>query len=170
MQASNIPHPAISFNSVNGANLSLPSNFHVAPSSRVGPISIRPQGLSPVVSVQSWGTLRAWQWSACRHNYKSVVDALSQMSKQEGVMSLWQGSSVTVNWAMIVTASQLASYDQIKEMILEEGVMSDGIGTNVAASLEAGFVAAVASNPIDVIKTRVMNMKMEVGAAPLYKV
>lgn len=104
-----------------------------------------------------------------RRNYKSVFDALTQMSKQEGIASLWRGSSLTVNRAMIVTASQLASYDQIKEMILEKGVMSDGIGTHVTASFAAGFVASVASNPIDVIKTRVMNMKVETGAEPPYK-
>ncbi|EEF39707.1 mitochondrial dicarboxylate carrier protein, putative [Ricinus communis] len=104
-----------------------------------------------------------------RRNYKSVVDALTQMSKQEGIASLWRGSGLTVNRAMIVTASQLASYDQIKEMILEKGLMRDGIGTHVTASFAAGFVAAVASNPIDVIKTRIMNMKVEAGAKPPYK-
>ncbi|XWS63111.1 hypothetical protein CRYUN_Cryun06bG0068300 [Craigia yunnanensis] len=103
-----------------------------------------------------------------RRNYKSVIDALGQMTKQEGVGSLWRGSALTVNRAMIVTASQLETYDQIKEMILEKGVMSDGIGTHVTASFAAGFVAAVASNPIDVIKTRVMNMKVAPGAVPPY--
>ncbi|XP_011043072.1 PREDICTED: mitochondrial uncoupling protein 5-like [Populus euphratica] len=100
-----------------------------------------------------------------RRNYKSVVDALSQMSKQEGVGSLWRDLSLTINCAMIMTISQLASYDQAKEMILEKGLMSDGIGIYVAAS----FVAFVASNPIDVIKTRVMNMKVEPGVEPPYK-
>ncbi|KAM3694611.1 hypothetical protein ACB098_07G069700 [Castanea mollissima] len=103
-----------------------------------------------------------------RRNYKSVVDAISQMSKQEGIASLWRGSALTVNRAMIVTASQLATYDQAKEMILEKGVMSDGIGTHVMASFAAGFVASVASNPIDVIKTRVMNMRLEAGGVAPY--
>ncbi|XWS25362.1 hypothetical protein CRYUN_Cryun27aG0062400 [Craigia yunnanensis] len=40
--------------------------------------------------------------------------------------------------------------------------------THVAASFAAGAVAAVASNPLDVTKTRVMNMKVEVGRPPLY--
>ena len=105
---------------------------------------------------------------AQRRNYKSVVDAITRMAKQEGVTSLWRGSSLTVNRAMLVTASQLASYDQFKEMILENGVMRDGLGTHVTASFAAGFVAAVASNPIDVIKTRVMNMRVEPGATPPY--
>ncbi|KAG7020242.1 Mitochondrial uncoupling protein 4, partial [Cucurbita argyrosperma subsp. argyrosperma] len=105
---------------------------------------------------------------AQRRNYAGVVDAITKMSKQEGITSLWRGSSLTVNRAMIVTAAQLASYDQIKETILEKGVMKDGLGTHVTASFTAGFVAAVASNPVDVIKTRVMNMKVEAGAAPPY--
>lgn len=103
-----------------------------------------------------------------RRNYKSVVDAITRMAKQEGVGSLWRGSSLTVNRAMLVTASQLASYDQFKEMILGKGLMKDGLGTHVTASFAAGFVAAVVSNPVDVIKTRVMNMKVEAGGVPPY--
>ncbi|PSR99829.1 Mitochondrial uncoupling protein [Actinidia chinensis var. chinensis] len=103
-----------------------------------------------------------------RRNYKSAFDAITRMSKQEGITSLWRGSSLTVNRAMIVTASQLASYDQVKEAILEKGLMKDGLGTHVTASFAAGFVASVASNPVDVIKTRVMNMKVEPGTTPPY--
>lgn len=117
-----------------------------------------------MVRMQADGRLPADQ----RRNYKSVVDAIGRMARQEGVTSLWRGSSLTVNRAMLVTASQLASYDQIKEMILEKGVMRDGLGTHVTASFAAGFVAAVASNPVDVIKTRVMNMKVQPGEAPPY--
>ncbi|XVF01522.1 hypothetical protein REPUB_Repub04eG0096100 [Reevesia pubescens] len=117
-----------------------------------------------MVRMQADGRLPIHQ----RRNYKSVIDALGQMTKQEGVGSLWRGSALTVNRAMVVTASQLATYDQIKEMILEKGVMGDGIGTHVTASFAVGFVAAVASNPIDVIKTRVMNMKVAPGAVPPY--
>uniref|UniRef100_A0A7N0T6Z5 Uncharacterized protein n=1 Tax=Kalanchoe fedtschenkoi TaxID=63787 RepID=A0A7N0T6Z5_KALFE len=103
-----------------------------------------------------------------RRNYKSVIDAVAQMTKQEGVTSLWRGSSMTMTRAMLVTSSQLATYDQIKESILKNNILSDGIGTHVTASFAAGFVAAVASNPVDVIKTRVMNMKVEAGKEPPY--
>ncbi|KAI3699179.1 hypothetical protein L2E82_43276 [Cichorium intybus] len=106
--------------------------------------------------------------AAERRNYKSAVDAISQMVKNEGIGSLWRGSSLTVNRAMLVTASQLASYDQFKETILDKGLMKDGLGTHVTASFGAGFVAAVVTNPVDVIKTRVMNMRVEAGKAPPY--
>ncbi|XP_043687811.1 mitochondrial 2-oxoglutarate/malate carrier protein-like [Telopea speciosissima] len=76
--------------------------------------------------------------------------------------------SLTVNRAMIVTTSQLVTDDQVKEMIPGNGVMKDGLGTHVTASFAAGFVAAVASNPVDVIKTRVLNMKVEAVVEPPY--
>jgi solute carrier family 25 oxoglutarate transporter 11 len=106
---------------------------------------------------------------ADRRNYRSVGDAIARMTRDEGVRSLWRGSSLTVNRAMIVTASQLATYDQAKEAILaRRGPGADGLGTHVAASFAAGIVAAAASNPVDVVKTRVMNMKVAPGAPPPY--
>lgn len=103
-----------------------------------------------------------------RRNYSSVADAIARMVRQEGVTSLWTGSSLTVQRAMIVTASQLATYDQIKESIISHNIMKDGLGTHVTSSFSAGFVAAVASNPVDVIKTRIMNMKPEPGQPAPY--
>ncbi|XP_062190885.1 mitochondrial uncoupling protein 5-like [Phragmites australis] len=104
-----------------------------------------------------------------RRNYRSVGDAIGRMARNEGVRSLWRGSSLTVNRAMIVTASQLATYDQAKEAILaRRGPSADGLATHVAASFTAGIVAAAASNPVDVVKTRMMNMKVAPGAPPPY--
>ena len=65
---------------------------------------------------------------------------------------------------MNVMASQLATYDQAKEAILaRRGPGADGLATHVAASFTAGLLAAAVSNPVDVVKTRMMNMKA--GAA-----
>ncbi|KAK3123685.1 hypothetical protein QOZ80_8AG0634570 [Eleusine coracana subsp. coracana] len=106
---------------------------------------------------------------ADRRNYKSVGDAIKRMVHDEGVRSLWRGSSLTINRAMIVTASQLATYDQAKEAILaHRGAGADGLATHVTASFAAGIVAAAASNPVDVVKTRMMNMKVAPGAPPPY--
>lgn len=74
--------------------------------------------------------------------------------------ALWRGCGPTVQRAMIVTAGQLASYDQAKEGLVRFARMSeDSVGTHISASLTAGVVASIASNPVDLIKTRLMNMK-----------
>ncbi|KAH0929636.1 hypothetical protein HID58_015363 [Brassica napus] len=80
---------------------------------------------------------------ADRRNYKSVLDAIAQMVRGEGVTSLWRGSSMTINRAMLVTASQLATYDSVKETILEKGLMRDGLGTHVVAGTPPPYKGAV---------------------------
>ncbi|KAF0913282.1 hypothetical protein E2562_021934 [Oryza meyeriana var. granulata] len=118
-----------------------------------------------MVRMQADGRLPASQ----RRNYRSVADAIVRMARDEGVCSLWRGSPLTVKRAMIVAASQLATYDQAKEAILaRRGPGADGLATHVASGLAAGLVAAAASTPVDVVKTRVMNMKVVAGAPPPY--
>ncbi|XP_010546349.1 PREDICTED: mitochondrial uncoupling protein 6-like [Tarenaya hassleriana] len=127
----------------------------------IGSVAGNPADVA-MVRMQADGRLPVKQ----RRNYKSVVDAIGQMVRREGFCSLWRGSWLTVNRAMIVTASQLATYDQVKEAMVAGGRGSPaGMGVHVAASLVAGLVAAVASNPVDVVKTRMMNMD---AAAPAY--
>jgi len=66
-----------------------------------------------------------------------------------------------VNRAMIVTASQMAMYDQSKHYILEHTSLSDGLVTQTGAAFSAGVVAALTSNPIDLAKSRLMSMKAD---------
>lgn len=95
-----------------------------------------------------------------RRNYKSVVDALVQMVTNEGLGSLWTGSSLAIQRAMIVTACQLATYDHVKENLVLHAPLLRGnaLALCFVASFSAGFVASLASNPIDVVKTRIMHM------------
>ncbi|KAL2634721.1 hypothetical protein R1flu_006200 [Riccia fluitans] len=117
-----------------------------------------------MVRMQADGRLPAFQ----RRNYTGVGDALIRMVRQEGLASLWTGSAPTVQRAMVVTASQLATYDQIKDYLISKHLVQDGIATHITASISAGFVTSVASNPIDVIKTRIMNMEVKPGQKPPY--
>lgn len=118
-----------------------------------------------MVRMQADGRLPAHE----RRNYTGVGNALGRMVKQDGVASLWTGSGPTVTRAMLVTAAQLATYDQIKDSIKESQLVAEGLATQVVASCGAGVLASVASNPIDVVKTRVMNMKVAAGEAAPYR-
>ena len=103
---------------------------------------------------------------ADRRNYRGVADALTRIAKEEGVVAgLWRGILPTINRAMIVTAGQLATYDQFKEALLQTGYFKENRLTHFTASFLAGFVATVVSNPIDVVKTRIMNQPK----TPIYK-
>ncbi|MCO5600720.1 hypothetical protein L7F22_054835 [Adiantum nelumboides] len=117
-----------------------------------------------MVRMQADGRLPFYE----RRNYSSVADALFQMVSTEGFSSLWRGSLPTIQRAMVVTAAQLASYDQIKETLIASQVMQNGFVTHFAASFLAGLIASIASNPIDVVKTRLQNMTVLPGLPPPY--
>eukprot|EP00761_Pharyngomonas_kirbyi_P012188 gb/GECH01012215.1/.p1 GENE.gb/GECH01012215.1/~~gb/GECH01012215.1/.p1 ORF type:complete len:317 (+),score=78.65 gb/GECH01012215.1/:1-951(+) len=92
-----------------------------------------------------------------RRNYTSVFNGWMRVIREEGVLQLWRGCSPTVIRAMFVTAGQLSSYDQIKQSLLATQFFDDTVYTQFVASISAGFIATVVTNPIDVIKTRLMN-------------
>lgn len=104
---------------------------------------------------------------AQRRNYANVGHAIVTIAKEEGVCSLWRGCLPTVNRAMVVTASQLAVYDQAKLEIRQATGWGNGLPLQASASFAAGVVAALTSTPMDVAKTRLMDMKtLPNGAMP----
>lgn len=92
-----------------------------------------------------------------RRNYKHAIDGLVRMIREEGVNSLFRGISANCSRGVLMTASQLASYDSFKQALLHTGYFTDGLVTHFSASLMAGFVATTVCSPFDVIKTRMMN-------------
>jgi len=54
--------------------------------------------------------------------------------------------------AAILTASQCATYDEIKRAIVKATGWSDGAHLHLTASLVAGVISTTACNPVDVIK------------------
>lgn len=59
-----------------------------------------------------------------------------------------------------MNAAELASYDQIKSTILANfpSLNPDLKSLHFLCGLSAGFIAVVVASPVDVIKTRVMNV------------
>lgn len=94
---------------------------------------------------------------ADRRNYKNAIDGLIRMSREEGMKSLFRGVWPNSMRAILMTASQLASYDGIKRALILHTPMSDNLTTHFTASLMAGFVATTVCSPVDVIKTRIMS-------------
>ncbi|KAJ5776181.1 uncharacterized protein N7511_001192 [Penicillium nucicola] len=93
---------------------------------------------------------------AQRRNYRHAFHGLVQMTKTEGFGSLFRGVWPNSTRAILMTASQLASYDTFKRMCIEKAGMADNLGTHFTASFMAGFVATTVCSPVDVIKTRIM--------------
>jgi dicarboxylate transporter 10 len=92
-----------------------------------------------------------------RRNYKHAIDGLIRMTREEGVTSLFRGVWPNSTRAVLMTASQLVSYDIFKRICTDQFGMPDSLSTHFTASISAGFVATTVCSPVDVIKTRVMS-------------
>jgi len=102
-----------------------------------------------------------------RRNYKHAVDGVVRMTREEGWRSLFRGVWPNSMRAVLMTASQLASYDGFKRVLLGHTSLEDNLTTHFTASFLAGFVATTICSPVDVIKTRVMSAKESKGLARL---
>lgn len=92
-----------------------------------------------------------------RFNYKHCFDALFRMVREEGVSSLARGVGPNVFRAILMNASQLASYDFFKAELLKTSYFEDNIACHFTASFAAGTVATTVCSPADVLKSRIMN-------------
>ncbi|KAI9844570.1 MAG: Mitochondrial dicarboxylate transporter [Sclerophora amabilis] len=102
-----------------------------------------------------------------RRNYRHAVDGLIRMTREEGWRSLFRGVWPNSMRALLMTASQLASYDECKRAMLTHTSLGDNLTTHFTASFVAGFVATTICSPVDVIKTRVMSSTDSKGLSRL---
>lgn len=102
-----------------------------------------------------------------RRNYKHVLDGFVRMVREEGPGSLTRAIWPNSARALLMTSSQLASYDMFKQIMIQRFRMPDNVITHFLSSLAAGFVATTICSPVDVVKTRIMSADGRVGILPL---
>ncbi|XP_058140876.1 mitochondrial dicarboxylate carrier [Dasypus novemcinctus] len=99
--------------------------------------------------------------SSQRRNYAHALDGLYRVARAEGLRKLFSGGSMASSRGALVTVGQLSCYDQAKQFVLGTGYFSDNIFTHFVASSIAGGCATFLCQPLDVLKTRLMNAKGE---------
>ncbi|KAH7730507.1 Protein K11G12.5 [Aphelenchoides avenae] len=97
--------------------------------------------------------------AAERRNYKHALDGVYRIIREEGTSKLFNGCSMATARAVLMTIGQLSFYDQIKQMFIESGYMKDNIYTHLTSSFIAASMATVLTQPMDVLKTRLMNSR-----------
>ncbi|NWR82257.1 DIC protein, partial [Furnarius figulus] len=94
---------------------------------------------------------------AQRRNYSHVLDGMYRVLREEGLKKLFSGATVASCRGALVTIGQLSCYDQAKQLVLATGLLSDNIFTHFLSSSIAGGCATFLCQPLDVLKTRLMN-------------
>lgn len=92
-----------------------------------------------------------------RRNYPNAVLGMLRMAREEGLASWFRGVWPNSLRAAAMTASQVASYDIFKGLLLRWTGLGDGLPAHFSASFLAGIAAATVTSPVDVVKTRVMS-------------
>lgn len=95
-----------------------------------------------------------------RRNYRHVIDGMKTVIRYEGYKALFSGTTMATSRAVLMTIGQLSMYDQFKHLLLTttpEGIFEDDVMTHLLASLMAGTTATTLTQPLDVVKTRLMN-------------
>ncbi|KAH7942706.1 hypothetical protein HPB52_000197 [Rhipicephalus sanguineus] len=94
-----------------------------------------------------------------RRNYKNAVDGLWRVYRQEGALKLFSGGGAATARAVLMTIGQISFYEQIKQALLSTGFFGDNLTTHFTSSLMAAGIATTLTQPLDVMKTRMMNAK-----------
>lgn len=87
----------------------------------------------------------------------SLYGCFNDVYQHEGVRGLWRGVGPTAQRAAIIAAVELPIYDFTKSKMIP--LIGDNIVNHSIASMAASIASAIASTPIDVIRTRLMNQR-----------
>eukprot|EP00126_Sphaerothecum_destruens_P010741 Sdes_comp20799_c0_seq6m17094 len=97
------------------------------------------------------------QAGSSNSSQSSMLTYLKEAYRHDGLKGLWRGVGPNAGRAAIVTSVELPAYDSFKHFLIANTFLVDSAPTHFLASFGAGFCGALASNPIDVAKTRLMN-------------
>ncbi|EDW70959.1 mitochondrial uncoupling protein Bmcp [Drosophila virilis] len=86
-----------------------------------------------------------------------LLGCFREIYKYEGVRGLWRGVGPTAQRAVVIASVELPVYDFCKLQLMS--AFGDQVANHFVSSFIASLGSAVASTPIDVIRTRLMNQR-----------
>lgn len=91
------------------------------------------------------------------HGGVGLVGCFKDVYTHEGISGLWKGVSPTAQRAAVIAAVELPVYDFCKGHLMN--AFGDQVANHFISSFIASLGSAVASTPIDVVRTRLMNQR-----------
>lgn len=87
----------------------------------------------------------------------SLLGCFQDVYHHEGIRGLWRGVGPTAQRAAVIAAVELPIYDYSKSKFMN--LLGDSVSNHFLSSFIASMGSAVASTPIDVVRTRLMNQR-----------
>ncbi|OIV91303.1 hypothetical protein TanjilG_01834 [Lupinus angustifolius] len=96
------------------------------------------------------------------------IAELRRTVSEEGTKALWKGVGPAMARAAALTASQLATYDETKQLLVRWTSLEEGFHLQLISSTVAGILSTIITAPVDMVKTRLM-LQRESKSARIYK-
>ncbi|XP_031250848.1 mitochondrial substrate carrier family protein ucpB isoform X1 [Pistacia vera] len=84
------------------------------------------------------------------------IAEMQRLISEEGIRALWKGVGPAMARAAALTASQLATYDESKRILIRWTPLEEGFHLHLISSSIAGLVSTLITAPVDMVKTRLM--------------
>ncbi|TXG63537.1 hypothetical protein EZV62_010531 [Acer yangbiense] len=84
------------------------------------------------------------------------IAEMRRLISEEGITALWKGVGPAMARAAALTASQLATYDESKRILMTRTPLEEGFHLHLISSTVAGIVSTFITAPVDMVKTRLM--------------
>ena len=98
-----------------------------------------------------------------------LYTAFKSIIASHGWKGLYRGVGPNIQRAVVLTGSQLPSYDQSKRIVLSTGYFKEDTLTHCICAMISGLISATTTSPIDVVKSRFMNQSVNSnGVGMLY--
>ncbi|KAG0230186.1 Mitochondrial oxaloacetate carrier protein [Actinomortierella wolfii] len=92
-----------------------------------------------------------------QYAYTGTWSALRTIIVQDGFMTLYKGSVISIARSMTGSAANLTTYSLLKDHARRNWGVKDGVMLDMTASLVSAFVSVVVMNPMDVVRIRLYN-------------
>jgi hypothetical protein len=123
-------------------------------------IKVRMQAQSKAILKRECSKKEVGTTESSIYVYSSVFSAFKEIIEKEGFFSLYTGVVPTMLRASVLASVEMTFYDLIKDFLSIRFNLDNSV-LFVISAMVASFFSALASNPFDVIRTRVMNQPID---------
>jgi solute carrier family 25 protein 34/35 len=92
--------------------------------------------------------------AAEEHHYKNTFDCLRKIWHQNGFRGLFHGVTGALPRVIVGSATQLTTYDKLKEFAINQLNLRNGFPAHLFASFISSLFTVTMMNPFDVVSTR----------------
>jgi solute carrier family 25, member 34/35 len=93
--------------------------------------------------------------AAEQHQYRNTLDCLIKIFRQNGFVGLFHGVTAALPRVIVGSATQLTTYDKLKELAINTFSLPDGFSAHLFSSFISSLFTVTLMNPFDVISTRI---------------